>query len=114
MRIGRKIRRWIAAGTIAMALFTLYAIRPTPVIGVDGDSLSHSVIGSGILSTPCMHHHDGTWTCGRYIGLYDEHPDANYQVEVDGLGCWSATLIGGFGRKHLSGCITLIDHIGFL
>jgi hypothetical protein len=97
-----------------MALFTLYAIRPTPVIGVDGDSLSHSVIGSGILSTPCMHHHDGTWTCGRYIGLYDEHPDANYQVEVDGLGCWSATLIGGFGRKHLSGCITLIDHIGFL
>lgn len=96
-----------------MITLGLIAARPAPILGVNGTALGRSVIG-GFLATPCEHLHGDVWKCGLYVGLYAEHPSEVYRVEVGGLGCWSATSIGGEGGLYprgRSGCLNIVDYL---
>jgi hypothetical protein len=91
----------------------LFALRPAPILGVDGHALASSVIG-GFLATPCEHLQGYVWKCSLYVGLYAERPSEVYRVEVDGLGCWSAGSFrgeGGLYPRGRSGCLTIVDYL---
>ncbi|HEX2392961.1 MAG TPA: hypothetical protein VHI77_08585 [Solirubrobacterales bacterium] len=111
----RRIRLLLyLAGALALVVaLGLFAWRPAPVLGVDGGALASSVLG-GALTSPCERLPQGLWRCDLYLGLYDEQPNAVYQVEVNRLGCWAAlnrrATENGY-PKHESGCLTIADYV---
>jgi hypothetical protein len=103
---------WAAAIALAIGLLGVLAARPSPILGIDGPSLQHSVGGSLLDRSPCVRLPDGSWECAAYD--HQLSGQVSYRVEVDGLGCWTATRAGAPGEgspRHRSGCVTVIDHI---
>ncbi len=91
----------------------LVAARPSPILGVDGLSLGHSV-GTGDLATTqsCLRADGDIWTCERYDDQLSGVVE--YIVRVDGSGCWTALRADPAGEEspgRVSGCITIVDHI---
>jgi hypothetical protein len=110
-------RVFLIGVAILVALF-LFGLRPTPILGVDGKSLEFSIRGSGDSQPPCRHGSTETWICTVDGGSINSRLTLRipYRVEVNWLGCWKARRIGRprlFGNPplHLSGCVTLGDHI---
>jgi hypothetical protein len=116
----RKDRRLVLAVTattiITLALVIAIVYRPTPVLGIDGESLAHSVSGGGIFGSsgrPCTEVASSkTWKC-----VVDGSSGGTviYEVEdPDWWGCWEARHIGGTSvgsaPSTLSRCVTLADH----
>lgn len=87
----------------------LFSARPTPILGVDGSSLAHSVDEAQSI---CEQRSDGNWTC-----LVTDAPrPAEYRVAVRWDGCWKATRSAGSvgsngGPEEVTGCIDLWDHL---
>lgn len=101
------------AGVIALIVLAgLFGARPAPVLGLGGRALERSVGNSAILTaSPCTHVKGNTWKCSKW----DDGGSSTvaYRVDVDGLGCWTATRAGPAGEgsaRRLSGCVTLADY----
>jgi hypothetical protein len=105
---------WIA-GTLALVVaIGLAAARPSPILGVDGKALAHSVGGGSLIgSNPSCRRIDGnTWSCSRSDSQGSS--TVGYRVRLHSFGCWTAKRIGGAGegsRRRLSGCINILDHL---
>jgi hypothetical protein len=99
-------------GVVALVVMLgLFAARPAPVLGVSGAVLQRSV-GGIILQGTCERQGDRIWSCERYDDGGSSTVD--YRVSVRRSGCWTATRVGSRGegsRKHLSGCMTIIDFL---
>jgi hypothetical protein len=102
---------------IPIALIAAFALRPTPILGVDGESLAASTGApvNELGAEPCTEEGSETWTCTIAA---DPFPDpgrggpTTYSVKVDGLGCW--TIEGGRGPAvpgETDGCVTILNHI---
>lgn len=92
-----------------------FGSRPSPVLGLSGSALESSVGNGGRLFgtlSPCDRMDGGTWTCPRWESQFSSQ--VSYRVKVDGMGCWTAKLIGGGveggGPRYLSGCVHLLDY----
>jgi len=105
----------VAVLVVPLALIAGFLFRPTPVVGVDGDSLAASVgvpIGE-VGYQPCTE--DGeAWIC-TLPGDLAEEGSTSYSLEVDDLGCWK--IEGAIGSRTVAeperaeGCVTIVDHV---
>jgi hypothetical protein len=101
---------------LPLALIAAFFLRPTPIVGVDGESLAASTGApvNEINSEPCTESGD-LWTCTIPGPLEPQPGDpgpTRYQVEVDFWGCWKikdgqAALAPG----ETTGCVTIADHV---
>jgi len=95
---------------VPIALIVGFGFRPTPILGVDGKSLAASVgvpVGE-VGFDPCTEQGE-TWVCT--LEGSDKRPLA-YSLDVNGLGCWTATVRGsGSNKNALEGCVTIADHV---
>lgn len=101
---------------VPLALVAAFLLRPTPIVGVDGESLAASTGApvNELNSEPCTEDGD-LWTC-TIAGEPDPEPGdpgpTTYQVEVDSWGCW--TIKGGKGPEVpgvVTGCVTIENHV---
>ena len=110
---------------IPLALLAAFFLRPTPIVGVDGESLAAST-GAPVNETnsvPCEEGEEGddTWTCTipGHSELNPADPQqtvvadpTTYQVKIDTWGCWT---IGGVegpaAPSETTGCVTIADHV---
>ncbi len=109
-RSRRTVLLWIAGVIASVTLVGFLAARPAPILGVNGDALENSV-GGFLSSGPCEHPGERVWICDVQEG---SDGVTSYRVSVRRLGCWSATRIasqGGWGRRHLSGCMNILDFV---
>ncbi len=111
---GRVSPLWLGAAAILVLAVGLFTSRPTPITGVGGQALQHSVGGAdlGLSDGPCRRGDGGRWHCRAY----DTQSSSTlpYRVKVSGSGCWTGTLIGRpdpESPERLSGCITIWDEI---
>jgi hypothetical protein len=117
LRKKRRTRVLVITASI-LVLVGLFSARPTPILGVDSESLQYSVGGGGIVTfgDRCRPREDGSWTCFRYDNA--SSGDVPYRVEVNWSGCWQATYKGPREFRpedqRLSGCVTVFDHIRLL
>lgn len=113
-RPARTTALWLGGFAALILVAGLLAARPTPITGVDGKALQYSVGGGnlGLSTEPCSHGGGGAWTCGVYDDGFSG--TVSYEVEVGGLGCWTAVRAGWAGEggpKQLSGCLTVWDQV---
>lgn len=102
---------------VPLGLIAAFALRPTPIVGVDGESLAASTGApvNEINAVPCDDQGDDVWLC-TYPGSAepasgDPRP-TTYEVTIDGWGCWSIGGIrGSVEPPAMTGCVTLMDHI---
>lgn len=102
---------------VPLGLIAAFLFRPTPIVGVDGESLAASTGApvNEINSVPCTDEGDDVWTCTIPPDSDPEPGQAgptSYQVTVDSWGCWRIT---GGGGPHVptdaEGCVTIADHV---
>lgn len=86
----------------------LFTARPTPVMGLDADALSHSVASSG---AQCSEDPGGNWACA----IFGKDKPTRYRVEANWLGCWDGARIAGpvtaDTPEGISGCVDIWDHV---
>lgn len=101
-----------SAGALVVVL-GLAAARPSPILGVDGLALGHSVGTGDIGATQaCRPAGDDAWTCERYDA--ERSGTVGYLVRVEDSGCWTARRTEPAGEEspeRVTGCITVVDHI---
>lgn len=98
-------------GLVALAsgVLFLFAMRPAPILGIDGSSLGSSV---GEDDGDCEEVQDDLWSCDV---LDSASSGGTFVVETKGLGCWDAWYAerpdhsDRSGDPDRSGCITLLD-----
>lgn len=87
----------------------LFWARPTPILGVDGKSLAHSV-KDGSDTAPCTKA-AGDWVCE----IEGDGPPTKYAIDLRWDGCWKGDRVSGplaaFTPEEISGCISLGDHL---
>lgn len=97
---------------VPIALIVAFAFRPTPVLGVDGESLAASMGAFTGQETPepCTQERDESWTCP--LPPAGEGEAAIVSLDVDWQGCWTARVLkNGSVDPPAEGCVTLMDHI---
>ncbi len=86
----------------------LFSARPTPLIGLDGDSLGHSIRSS---SGECRKGPDSEWVCA----IEGDNAMTRYRVDVGWSGCWDADRFRGPATdqtpESISGCVDIWDHL---
>lgn len=111
---------WAAAGIGLVVVVGAFVLRPTPVLGVDGEALGASlphrseVLPIGDPLGPCEHERGNLWTCD----VVDPELSGGtipYAVRVGPLGCWTATPVRAayesYGR--FTGCVSVIDYLWY-
>lgn len=97
----------LIAFVVITSLSLLFWVRPAPVLGVDAESLAHSVDKSLAADNPCLEVPGDAWICS--------FGGTNYRVEVKWTGCWSGERISGRvntnNPQKLSGCLDLQDYL---
>jgi len=102
---------------VPIALIAGFALRPTPIVGVDGESLAASTGApvNELGAMPCTEARDEKWTCTIAADPNESAAGGgptSYSVTVDGLGCWVIEGAKGPAMPDESkGCVTLADHI---
>lgn len=121
-RVPNYLRAIALAGVLLfaalLALAALFFFRPTPLLGVDGDSLSRSLNGLLNDAEDCRRERNGAgepWECFKWDD--GRSGGAQYRVKVDRWGCWEAKRVGppageGGTPRSLSGCVGLLSHLG--
>ncbi len=110
----RLVAAAVAVTAAAFLALGLFGSRPAAVLGVDGDSLQHSVANSFVFaaSSGCERSGD-SWTCFRWGG--GDSSNVPYGVKVNRVGCWQAVKERRAGERgppeRASGCITLYDFL---
>ena len=101
---------------VPLGLIAAFCLRPTPIVGVDGESLAASTGApvNEINSQPCTQK-DEIWTCfipGDPEPQPGDPGPITYRVSVDFWGCW--TIEGNQappGAEAATGCVTIADHV---
>jgi len=102
---------------VPLALIAAFFLRPTPIVGVDGESLAASTGApvNEINSVPCTEEQDDVWKC-TIPGPPSEDSEtglpesvSTYEVEVDSWGCW--TIARNEAPAETTGCVTIADHV---
>jgi hypothetical protein len=102
---------------VPLGLIAAFLLRPTPIVGVDGESLAAST-GSTvneINSVPCKDEGEDKWLC-TYPGDPEPQPEdpgpTTYEVTIDLLGCWTIGGVRGpIKPPETKGCVTIADHV---
>ena len=110
---------------IPLGLIAAFCLRPTPIVGVDGESLAAST-GAPVNETdavPCEQEKDDEdkWICTVPGAATPDPADPNstvfrdvtaYEVTVDSWGCWSIGGVRGPAEPaEDTGCVTIADHV---
>ena len=104
--------KYLAAASALFVVVVAFMARPTPILGIDGESLGSSV-GDDILS--CRHGAGGDWICPRPVLGSSDYVD--YRVSTTGsLGCWNGELLERYAAVRrvpaaVSGCVSILDHL---
>lgn len=109
----RAVLAWAGGTVAAILVLGLFAARPAPLVGINGEALGHSVGESSILS-PCRRAGDSSWICQRNAAGDFDSGGVPHRVFVDALGCWRATRIGRAGgaeSRPATGCVRLSDFL---
>jgi len=97
----------LVAFVVLASLGLLFWARPAPVLGVDADSLAHSVDKNPPADSPCVEGPGDDWTCS--------FGGTRYRVEVKWTGCWNGERISGrvnnYTPQEISGCLDLQDYL---
>ena len=106
----------ILALVVPVAVIAAFCLRPTPILGVDGESLAASVGAPGgeAQLAPCEQEEgdEDRWRCGLPTAGDPGTPGQTvYVIEVDGLGCWTARSDSAPSEAAFEGCVTIVDHI---
>lgn len=110
----RRAFPYIATLLLVALLAAVFALRPTPFIGVTADSMAASlddkVPAADTIS--CTERGEDEWRCSAAPATREG--DRDYDVTVNGFGCWTATPAGGMPEigtpATLTGCVTVFDH----
>jgi len=110
----RRLFPYVATLIVVLFLAGVFALRPTPFIGVSADAMANSLDDASGAATvmSCEEAGEDAWRC-LAAGDVAGRPRA-YDVTVNGFGCWTAEPTGGVAEvgtpPTLTGCITLLDH----
>ena len=102
---------------VPLALAAAFFFRPTPLVGVDGESLAASTGApvNEINSVECTDEGNDKWECTLPGPIEPEPGDqgaTTYQVKVDSWGCWKIGAVDGpLEPPEDSGCVTIADHV---
>ena len=108
---------------VPIALILGFVFRPTPILGVDGESLAASTGApvNEIDSVPCTQKGESAggdiWQCtfpGTPADDEDDPPPvpSTYSLTVDRLGCWTVeSAKGPKAPPETEGCVTMADHV---
>jgi hypothetical protein len=113
----RPLKALFLGALILVVTAVVFVARPTPVLGVDGESLGRSVEGFLAASGPCEElKADGRWSCFRSDADSGGSSGSTYIVEVDRWGCWDGrregpSAIESGAPLRINGCVTLLSHI---
>ena len=97
---------------VPIALIVAFVFRPTPILGVEGESLASSAgVDVSLEVEPCSEgKREDTWTCP--LPAVDGGEPTVISVEVDWKGCWTSKLVeSGSVDPPSDGCVTLMDHL---
>ncbi len=102
---------------VPLGLIVAFCLRPTIIVGVDGESLAASTGApvNEINSVPCDEEGEDTWTC-TYPASPEPDPDdpgpTTYEVTIDKWGCWTIDGVDGPTEPpETTGCVTIMDHV---
>jgi hypothetical protein len=108
---------------VPLALLAGFILRPTPIVGADGESLAASTGApvNEIGSVPCEEQGEDSWTCTN-PGTQESDPNdpnatifvgkTTYEVKVDTWGCWTISNVNGPAEPpEKTGCVTMMDHV---
>ena len=110
----RRAFPYIATFVVVGILAAVFVLRPTPFIGVTAGSMASSLGGelpaAGMID--CTDRGEDEWSCATSGPTAGQGRD--YDVTVNGFGCWTATPASGEAEvgtpATLTGCITVFDH----
>lgn len=98
---------------VPLGLIAAFLFRPTPILGVDGRSLSASAGADfGQLTyEPCSEEGEDRWTCSLTDGTEAGRATV-ILLDVEWTGCWTAKVVeNGTLDPPAEGCVTIMDHI---
>jgi hypothetical protein len=110
----RRAFPYLATLFVVLGLFAVFALRPTPFIGLTPEAMADSLDRQlPATSSECEEVGDGRWSCAAKRG--DEAgPTIDFDVEINAFGCWTAVPHAGRPAvgtpSTISGCVTLQDH----
>jgi len=97
---------------VPLGLIAAFILRPTPILGVDGEplALSAGADREQLTFEACVERGEN-WNCT----LPDDEEGGRATVislDVDWTGCWTAEVVeSGTIDPPTQGCVTLMDHI---
>jgi hypothetical protein len=97
---------------VPLALIAAFILRPTPILGVDGEPLAVSAGAdlSQLSFEPCVERGE-KWVCTLPDDSESTRPTV-ISLDVDWKGCWTAEVVeNGTVDPPAEGCVTLMDHI---
>ena len=97
---------------VPIGLILAFLFRPTPIVGVDGESLAHStgVDADQLSLEPCVQEGEDEWKCS--IPPEGEGEATVVLLDLDWQGCWKAEVLeNGSVDPPVTGCVTVMDHI---
>jgi hypothetical protein len=110
----RRAFPYFATFVLVGILAAVFVLRPTPFIGVTAGSMASS-LGGKLPATgaiDCTDRGEDEWSCAA-SGATPAR-DRDYDVTVNGFGCWTATPAGGTAEvgtpATITGCISVFDH----
>jgi hypothetical protein len=114
MSTRRRLFPYVATFFALLVVAVIFFLRPTPFIGVTGSELASSLNGELAAATAagCDETGEDAWRCSATADGGGGERD--YEVTINGFGCWTATPATGAARvgtpATLTGCITFLDH----
>jgi hypothetical protein len=115
MSTRRRLFPYVATFLALLVVAVIFVLRPTPFIGVTGSELASSLNGQLATATVagCDETGEDAWRCSATAGGSGAG-DRDYEVTINGFGCWTATPAAGAPRvgtpATLTGCVTFLDH----
>jgi hypothetical protein len=97
---------------VPLGLIVAFVFRPTPILGVDGESLAASAgADAGQLTfEPCAQESEGKWSCS--LPPDGEGQPTVIEIDIEWQGCWTAKVLqNGSVNPPAEGCVTLMNHI---
>jgi hypothetical protein len=110
----RRLFPYVATFLVLLVVAVIFVLRPTPFIGVTGSELAGSLDDAVATATVtgCEETGEDAWRCSATAA--GAGGDRDYDVTINGFGCWTATPAAEEARvatpATLTGCVTFFDH----
>ena len=111
----RRLFPYVATLVVVGGLGLVFALRPTPFIGLTPEAVASSLDGKlGAVESECEEVGDSEWTCTRTDPERGAGYGTSFDLEINGFGCWSASPRNGTPTvgvpTEVTGCVTVWDH----